>query len=468
MSMSASESFTPRLFAETLAAPQEELRQASKRSFRNLTAGFEIAADFVAFAIGASIACVLGAPVHIGPQPLYSLRDIGALSVAGGLFAVLLLQRDGAYRGSKSVLKIRETERCIRASVQSLILLLLVGFLLRPGISSSTIFIALILVPVLLTIEKHLTLLFIRILLRQEPHVNRIAVYGVGETGRRVASTLLNFHRAGLDLVGMIDNHAGMREPLMFEMGYRRLVVASFFSPEQIAAASNAARHAGVRIAFLAGPEIQEHLWTDSIDLDGLGVTSIARSSGPWLYEKGKRLFDLLLSSLLLVVLAPLLFGIALLIKLDSPGPALFIQKRVGRNGELFNIYKFRSMHTYVSPYDLSPNTSLDPRITRIGRLLRRLSLDEFPQLINVFFGNMSLVGPRPEMPFIVEGYSSEHRKRLQVIPGITGLWQLSADRAFPIHKNIQYDLYYIRNRGLFLDFAILIHTLLFAMHGGI
>jgi lipopolysaccharide/colanic/teichoic acid biosynthesis glycosyltransferase len=92
--------------------------------------------------------------------------------------------------------------------------------------------------------------------------------------------------------------------------------------------------------------------------------------------------------------------------------------------------------------------------------------LDELPQLLNVVKGEMSLVGPRPEMPFIVEKYNAMHRQRLQVLPGITGLWQISADRAFLIHENIQYDFYYIRHRSFFMDFAILLHTVVFAMRG--
>jgi lipopolysaccharide/colanic/teichoic acid biosynthesis glycosyltransferase len=157
---------------------------------------------------------------------------------------------------------------------------------------------------------------------------------------------------------------------------------------------------------------------------------------------------------------------IALLIRLDSSGPAVFVQKRVGLNGRLFDIYKFRSMYIDVPRYDLSPATSDDRRITRIGRLLRRTSLDELPQLVNVLLGDMSLVGPRPEMPFVVEFYNSRQRQRLQVTPGITGLWQLSADRVFQIHENIEYDLYYIRNRSIFIDTAILVHTLFVAMRG--
>ena len=98
--------------------------------------------------------------------------------------------------------------------------------------------------------------------------------------------------------------------------------------------------------------------------------------------------------------------------------------------------------------------------------MLRRTSLDELPQLFNVLAGSMSLVGPRPEMPFIVEQYNDTHRQRLQVKPGLTGLWQLSGDRAFRIHENIEYDLYYIQRRNFFMDLAIVLHTVVFAMRG--
>jgi lipopolysaccharide/colanic/teichoic acid biosynthesis glycosyltransferase len=188
----------------------------------------------------------------------------------------------------------------------------------------------------------------------------------------------------------------------------------------------------------------------------------------PLHYAVAKRTADVIVSSLLLLLLAPVLFVIAVLVWLDSPGPIFFIQKRVGRNGQLFDIYKFRSMYATVPRYGLSPTESSDRRITSVGRFLRRSSLDELPQLINVFLGNMSLVGPRPEMPFIVRRYNSRQRERLRVIPGITGLWQLSAHRAFPIHENIHYDLTYIQNRTFFMDLAILIHTPFRALRGGI
>jgi lipopolysaccharide/colanic/teichoic acid biosynthesis glycosyltransferase len=129
-------------------------------------------------------------------------------------------------------------------------------------------------------------------------------------------------------------------------------------------------------------------------------------------------------------------------------------------------MFKFRTMHVDAAPYDYSPSVPTDPRITRIGKFLRRTSLDELPQLLNVLLGQMSLVGPRPEMPFIVQQYTDRERQRLEVKPGITGLWQLSGDRAYLIHQNVEYDLYYLQHRNFFMDLAIILHTSVFAMRG--
>jgi len=153
-------------------------------------------------------------------------------------------------------------------------------------------------------------------------------------------------------------------------------------------------------------------------------------------------------------------------IRLTSDGPVLFVQDRIGKNGTPFKMFKFRTMYTSAPKHAYSPISAYDPRITKIGRFLRRTSLDEVPQLLNVVKGDMSLVGPRPEMPFIVDQYSDLHRQRLQAIPGITGLWQISAGRKQLIHENIQYDLYYIRNQSFFMDLSILLHTAAFAMRG--
>jgi lipopolysaccharide/colanic/teichoic acid biosynthesis glycosyltransferase len=211
------------------------------------------------------------------------------------------------------------------------------------------------------------------------------------------------------------------------------------------------------------GPEDQ---WVDYLDIDGIMVSLFDAPKGMFFYKGAKRITDILLGVTALALLSPLLALIALVVRLDSEGPIFFRQQRVGKNGRLFEMYKFRSMRVDAPKYGVSPVSSVDSRITRIGRIIRKTSLDELPQIVNVIKGEMSLVGPRPEMPFIVESYGQRERWRLSVMPGITGLWQLSADRAYPIHESLQYDFYYIRNRGFFMDLAILLHTAFFAVKG--
>jgi len=201
-----------------------------------------------------------------------------------------------------------------------------------------------------------------------------------------------------------------------------------------------------------------------------------------------KRIMDIVGSLAALLLLSPLYLMIAVIIKLTSKGPVFFAQQRLGQFGKSFTCLKFRSMYhnndlkihrefmkgLIRGKYDGNSQgqekpvykMTNDPRITLVGRVLRRTSLDELPQFINVLKGDMSLVGPRPEMPFIVRQYNALHRQRLQATPGITGLWQLSADRSYLIHENIQYDLYYLRNRNFFMDLAVLLHTFVFAMKG--
>jgi lipopolysaccharide/colanic/teichoic acid biosynthesis glycosyltransferase len=132
--------------------------------------------------------------------------------------------------------------------------------------------------------------------------------------------------------------------------------------------------------------------------------------------------------------------------------------------GLLFRLYKFRTMHADTPSYSISPRDHDDPRITRVGRLLRQTSFDELPQLVNVLRGEMSLVGPRPEMPFIVAGYDDVQRRRLLVKQGLTGLWQLSGPRDRAIHEAIGYDLNYVENWSLRLDLRILFETLAFCI----
>lgn len=184
-----------------------------------------------------------------------------------------------------------------------------------------------------------------------------------------------------------------------------------------------------------------------------------------------KTTFDVGLAGIALVVLAPMFLGLALSVRLTTPGPAIFKQIRVGRDGKVFALYKFRTMFVgaedrLAEVWQLREHDGVlfkarkDPRVTQLGRWLRRYSLDELPQLVNVLRGQMSLVGPRPPLPAEVEQYAEHVRRRLVVKPGLTGLWQVSGRADLPWEEAVRLDLRYVENWSLALDVVILARTL--------
>ena len=216
----------------------------------------------------------------------------------------------------------------------------------------------------------------------------------------------------------------------------------------------------GVEFLIIAGPL---QVLTAQTALSGpadLPVLELRRPSfGPG-QRAVKRLCDLVLAAVLLVLTSPLLAGIAIAIRRQTGEAALFLQKRIGFRGREFVMYKFRTMRSDSEAYAPSPEDPGDERITPIGRWLRKYSLDELPQFFNVLRGEMSIVGPRPEMPFWVEQYEPWQRQRLDAVPGMTGLWQILGRKDLPLRDNIEYDFYYIRNQSLLLDLAIFLRTL--------
>ena len=185
-----------------------------------------------------------------------------------------------------------------------------------------------------------------------------------------------------------------------------------------------------------------------------------------------KRFFDIVLSVLMLVALSPLFIVIATVIKMTSRGPVFFIQERVGYYGRSFMFYKFRSMYVDAEERKralMEKNESRDgvifkmkndPRITPFGRILRKTSMDELPQLLNVLLGDMSLVGPRPPLPSEVRQYSLEDRKRLNIKPGITCIWQVSGRSDIPFKKQVELDKEYIQSQSLWKDLLVLLRTI--------
>jgi exopolysaccharide biosynthesis polyprenyl glycosylphosphotransferase len=480
------------LYVETIAPPCSARRAMPLQAFNAAITCLEIVADFAMCMVGMIAASMLTGAAKVASPSLGVLQSSAPLGAVLGLIFIVLSYRDGAYRKSSGLLHIRETERAIRVSAQVLLLMPCLQLLLGFEIFWRLAFVALLAVPTFLILEKQILRLFVRKIQQEARLWNRAVIYGASELSRRVMSTLLQSPRLGLNLVAIIDDSSARNECSILEMGYRGrrsirverrklsqsllkayqcdvlLLIVSDLSPDELTAATHAAQEAGSRVVYLRDSAPPDQPSAETIDVDGILFSTSRERQGLWLYLCAKRVVDIFVSSFLIVLLLPVLILIAILVRLDSDGPALFVQSRVAQNGGLFDLFKFRSMFVDTPKYATSPTTSSDSRVTRVGRLLRRLSLDELPQLFNVLMGAMSLVGPRPEMPFIVEGYDARQRSRLKVKPGITGIWQLSADRSFPIHQNVEYDLYYIRNRTLSMDAAILIHTLIFALCGGI
>ncbi|HEX6509784.1 MAG TPA: sugar transferase [Chloroflexota bacterium] len=313
-------------------------------------------------------------------------------------------------------------------------------------------------------------------LLRQRGrHLRRVLLVGGGVHGRHVAVRLQGQQSAGVTLVGYLSAHEESALPRLERLGSMDdlLPVVERYNIDQVVIALPAAAHEATlqMNAELQQTEVDVRILPDVFemvamrarveDFYGLPLISIREPSMNPIQASVKRAFDVLIAGLLSVLLLPLFLVIALWIRLDSPGPILIHQRRVGSGGTLFDMHKFRSMYwdpdTIDAAFEKRPD---DPRVTRAGRILRRTSLDELPQLWNVLKGEMSLVGPRPELPVIVDLYEPWQRKRFGVPPGMTGWWQINGRSDQSMHLSTEADLYYVQNYSILLDVQILIRTL--------
>ncbi|MFQ5410006.1 MAG: sugar transferase [Anaerolineales bacterium] len=314
--------------------------------------------------------------------------------------------------------------------------------------------------------------------------LSRILIVGTGETAK-AAARVLSRRATGIEIVGCVGGEDAAGGPgdlrllgsvdevpaLVGQHAIDEVIVAlPGKAYPQVEALVYALETLPVRVRLV--PDFFKLVMVQSsVDsLDGLPLIGLREPSidGPALVIK--RLFDIALTTAGIVLLWPLFVVLGIAIKLDSKGPVLYRQQRVGENGRLFEMYKYRTMVAdaeelrapirYTAAGEAVYKIASDARVTRLGRFLRRSSLDELPQLINVLRGEMTLVGPRPEMPFIVEQYEPWQRQRLAAPQGITGWWQVNGRSDLPMHLNTQYDLYYIRNYSLWLDLKILFKTI--------
>ncbi len=317
----------------------------------------------------------------------------------------------------------------------------------------------------------------------------RVLIVGTGEVGQRVGQMIREYDWMGLNLSGYLDDNAreakGDKEEFILHIlgnvsDVRRVVQERLINDVVIALPQRAYGRINELVLALHDLPVQVRVVPDYYslalyrasveDFGGLPMINLRDPALNDVQRLMKRIFDLVLAGLILILILPVLGIISLLIKLDSAGPVIFRQQRVGENGRLFPMYKFRSMIVNAeklqnqvtqvrSDGTLIYKKADDPRVTRIGRFLRHTSLDELPQLFNVIKGDMSLVGPRPELPWLVGQYEPWQHKRFAVPQGMTGWWQINGRADKPLHLHTEDDLYYVQNYSLWMDIYILLKT---------
>jgi exopolysaccharide biosynthesis polyprenyl glycosylphosphotransferase len=312
----------------------------------------------------------------------------------------------------------------------------------------------------------------------------RLLVVGSGPLGQSVGKQIQHSPGENLTLVGYVDdeNAMGNQARSLGKLAELKTVLGGYDVTDVVIALPYSAYHQMTEIVACLDDQ-PVGVWialgffdlalyrTDIEDFAGIPMLDLRASAIDDYQRMMKRAFDICFGLVALVPALPVMGVLSLLILLEDGAPVLFRQKRVGENGRLFEMLKFRTMvrnaeelRSQVEKLDEDGNlvykTRNDPRVTRMGRLLRRFSLDELPQLLNILAGTMSLVGPRPEVPYLVEHYQPWQRKRFAVPPGLTGWWQVNGRSDKPMHLHTEDDLYYIQNYSIWLDLQILVRTI--------
>jgi len=346
---------------------------------------------------------------------------------------------------------------------------------------------AMLICSALMIFSRYVLNSFQRELYKRGIGVRRTLILGAGEIGQGLAFKMFSEKEIGYEAVGFLDD-----DPDKLGKSFHGVSVLG-----SIISTKNTIRELNIDEVILAtgrlhqqkvldiiteceGEEVEFKLVPGILELIASRISTDEIGGIPLLTIKeiglkgfnavAKRSVDICISLTALLILSPLILLFAAAIKMESKGPVFFSQKRVGKDGKIFNLYKFRSMvEGAESMFEqvvaqkggniIRFKAKDDPRITRVGKIIRKLSIDELPQLINVVIGDMSLVGPRPPVPIEVEKYSAWHKKRLRVRPGITGLWQVSGRSELPFEDMVRLDIYYIENWSLWMDFRIILRT---------
>jgi exopolysaccharide biosynthesis polyprenyl glycosylphosphotransferase len=409
-----------------------------------------------------------------------------------GLFLTVILlivfKAEGLYDQRRGTTWLDEIYTIFTGTLIGIAIMIFLFFLYRAHFYSRLIFFyAFLLIGGFLSISRLVERQIRDRLRRRGTGVDRVLIVGAGVVGRAIMRSILARPELGYRPVGFVDddpkkqgNDIGPFKalgstadlPVILQEHAVDEVILSlpWMSHRKVLNIIADSEQQGVRARFV--PDLLQ-MSLSQVDIDEInGIPLIGMKEPPlkgWKIAV-KRLIDIAVSSAALVLLAPFLFLIAVLIKLDSPGRILFKQTRLGRGGEPFACYKFRSMQPEADT-ELAELASLneaegpifkirdDPRCTRLGRILRRFSLDELPQFVNVLLGDMSVVGPRPPLPSEVAQYEDWHHERLNIPAGITGLWQVMGRSDLSFNEMVMLDLFYAENWSLWLDFKIMLRT---------
>jgi len=411
------------------------------------------------------------------------------ISLALTVLLLGIYKLNGVYNQPRGASWFDEIYRLMTGTATGIIVMVFViVFLFRPLFYSRLVFFyAGVLITIFLSISR-LAKRMLRTNLRKKGlGVDRLLIVGVGEVGRTVMRHIVAQPSLGYQVIGFVDDDpekgntdigrfkalgATSNIPrLVKELAIDEVIITlPWMYHRKIVSIIAQCEREQVRVRIVPDMFQMTLSHLDVEDLGGIpmiGVREISISSGGVLL---KRVIDVAISAAGLILLFPLFLIIALIIRMDSPGPVFFTQIRVGKGENLFSCYKFRSMRPgaeaeqeQLRAYNEADGPIFkirdDPRITRMGRILRRTSLDELPQLMNVLMGHMSVVGPRPAPPSEVQRYQAWHKRRLEVAPGMTGLWQVSGRSELSFDEMVLLDLYYIENWSPFLDFQIMLRT---------
>jgi exopolysaccharide biosynthesis polyprenyl glycosylphosphotransferase len=407
-----------------------------------------------------------------------------------GFILYLNNQSNGLYRPIRGRAWLEEVTTIANGVTNATVILLAVFFIFQPLVTSRLMLIYVAsLTIVLLSLGRMVRLLVLAYLRSKGIGVQKVLIVGMGDVGNAVLRVMISRGDLGYKVAGYVDDNpvrgnndlgrvTGLGSldnlPSAIRENNIDLVVITlrWKHYDKILAMSRTCREMGAQVRVV--PDIFQ-LNLRQVQVENLDGITLLGVNGDQPFTGTNRIFKRLLDLVLTIVSLPLwllVIGIiGLLVKLEDRGSIFYMQKRIGEDGREFNMVKFRTMipdadkyrDELIKQHDQDPRHPKivnDPRITRIGRFLRRSSLDELPNLFNVLKGEMSLVGPRPPMPDEVALYEKWHMQRLQIIPGMTGLWQVSGRSEIPFDEMVLMDIYYIENWSVKFDLQILLMTI--------